>query len=188
MTIVVIARSRRSSPSRSSSQPADDEPRIVTRRIPLATTKTNPDVADLQTTSHRCDMPNLTKLIAILVMTTGFGLAACKKDPEKATEAPVAKPTEPATPEVPKPTAAKPDDPKPTAAADLPAECAEYKAGIEKLATCDKLPQASRDAMKQAYETTSASWASVPAEGKAALATACKSAADALKQTATACQ
>ena len=133
-------------------------------------------------------MPNLTKLIAILVMSTSFGLAGCKKDPEKAAEAPVAKPTEPAKTETPKPTEAKPEEPKPTAAADLPAECAEYKAGIEKLATCDKLPQQSRDSLKQAYDATSATWASVPAEGKAALATACKSAADALKQTAAACQ
>ena len=135
-------------------------------------------------------MKKLTTLLAIVAMTTGLGLAGCKKDPEKTTETPVAKPTEPAKPDIAKPDDKKPEDTKvqPTAAADLPAECAEYKAGIEKLATCDKLPQESRDSMKKAYEASSAAWASVPAEGKAALATACKSAADALKQTATACQ
>ena len=74
------------------------------------------------------------------------------------------------------------------AGGDLPAECNDYKAAIEKLATCDKLPQATRDALKQSYEQTSAAWANVPAEGKAALATACKSAADAVKQSAAACQ
>ena len=70
---------------------------------------------------------------------------------------------------------------------DLPAECADYKAAIEALAKCDKLPQATRDALKQSYEQTSAAWANVPAEGKAALGTACKSAADAVKQSAAAC-
>lgn len=74
------------------------------------------------------------------------------------------------------------------AAGDLPAECADYKAAIEKLASCDKLPQATRDALKQSYEQTSAAWANVPAEGKASLATSCKSAADAVKQSAAACQ
>ncbi len=73
------------------------------------------------------------------------------------------------------------------AAGDLPAECGEYKAAIEALAKCDKLPQQTRDALKQSYEQTSTAWASVPAEGKAALATACKSAADAVKQSAAAC-
>ena len=73
------------------------------------------------------------------------------------------------------------------AAGDLPAECGEYKAAIEALAKCDKLPQATRDALKQSYEQTSAAWASVPAEGRAALGTACKSAADAVKQSAAAC-
>ena len=70
---------------------------------------------------------------------------------------------------------------------DLPAECNDYKAAIEALAKCDKLPQATRDALKQSYEQTSAAWASIPAEGKAALGTACKSAADAVKQSAAAC-
>ena len=70
---------------------------------------------------------------------------------------------------------------------DLPAECNDYKAAIESLAKCDKLPQATRDALKQSYEQTSAAWASIPAEGKAALGTACKAAADAVKQSAAAC-
>ncbi len=73
------------------------------------------------------------------------------------------------------------------AAGDLPAECGEYKAAIEALSKCEKLPQATRDALKQSYEQTSAAWANVPAEGRAALGTACKSAADAVKQSAAAC-
>jgi len=73
------------------------------------------------------------------------------------------------------------------AAGDLPAECNDYKAAIEALAKCDKLPQPTKDALKQSYEQTSAAWASVPAEGKAALATSCKAATDAVKQSAAAC-
>jgi hypothetical protein len=67
---------------------------------------------------------------------------------------------------------------------DLPKECEEYKAAIEKLASCDKLPQASRDALKQSYDAASAAWANVPAEGKAQLATGCKAGADAVTQSA----
>jgi len=164
-------------------------------------------MADPGCVSHRLVMPNLTKLLAIALMTTGLGLTACKTEPAKSKEVPVAKPTEdkpadtkPAdgTPTDTKPadtkpadgtaTDTKPADTKPAASADLPAECGEYKAAIEKLATCDKLPQQTRDALKQSYEQTSTAWASVPAEGKAALATACKSAADAVKQSAAACQ
>ncbi len=92
--------------------------------------------------------------------------------------------TEPAAPAAaPEGSAAAPA----AAAGDLPAECADYKAAIETLSKCDKLPQATRDALKQSYEQTSAAWASVPAEGRAALGTACKAAADAVKQSAAAC-
>jgi hypothetical protein len=70
---------------------------------------------------------------------------------------------------------------------DLPAECNDYKAAIEKLASCDKLPQAARDALKSSYDQASASWAGLPAEAKASLATACKAGADAVKQSAAAC-
>lgn len=73
------------------------------------------------------------------------------------------------------------------AAGDLPAECQEYQAAIESLAKCDKLPDQAKDALKKAYEQQAAAWANVPAEGKAALATGCKSAADAVKQSAAVC-
>jgi len=79
------------------------------------------------------------------------------------------------------------DNKPPAGGGDLPAECKDYQAAIEALAKCEKLPQATRDALKQSYEQTSAAWASVPAEGRAALGTACKSAADAVKQSAAAC-
>jgi len=151
-------------------------------------------MAEVAGPSHREGMPNLTKLLTLVAITTGLGLTACKTEPAKTQETPVAKPAEnPPTETKPtetKPTEAKPEDTKaqPTTAGDLPAECAAYKAGIEKLATCDKLPAEARASLKQAYEASATGWASVPAEGKAALATACKTAADALAQTAAACQ
>lgn len=134
-------------------------------------------------------MNKLTTLLAIAAMSTGLGLAGCKKDPAATKEAPVAKPLDT------RPTDTKPDDTKPAepktepaAAGDLPAECTEYKAGIEKLAACEKLPKETRDTLKAAYEQTSASWAAMPADGRGTLATSCKQAVDALKQVASSCQ
>ncbi|MGN6108426.1 MAG: hypothetical protein ACTHU0_25200 [Kofleriaceae bacterium] len=139
-------------------------------------------------------MKKISTLFAILALSTTIGLAGCKKKDEAKKDDTAAKPTEPAKADEPKadePKAepAKADEPKadePAAAAagDLPAECNEYKSMIEKLASCDKLPQASRDALKQAFDQASGAWAGVPAEGKAALATGCKTGADALKQAA----
>ena len=126
-------------------------------------------------------MKKLTTMFAIVAMTTAFGLSACKKPAEEKKVDPVTKPTEA------KPDEKKAEEVKPVAAGALPAECDEYKAAIDSLSKCEKLPQATRDALKQSYDQTSAAWASVPAEGKAALGTACKSAADAVKQSAAAC-
>ncbi len=151
------------------------------------TTKNKRCVAYVERVSHRFHMPTMTKLIAIIAMTTGLGLSACKKDPDTAEQAPVAKPTE-ANPTDIKPAEPKPPETKPTATADLPTECTEYKAAIDKIATCDKVPQQTRDALKQAYDTSSNAWATVPADGKAALAASCKSATDAVTSSGTACQ
>lgn len=139
-------------------------------------------------------MKKLTTLFSVLAFSTVLAVTGCKKgdsDADKASAKPAEGETKPAEtkPAETKPTETKPDETKPTEAkaGELPAECGEYKAAIEALAKCDKLPQATRDALKQSYDQTSAAWASVPAEGKAALGTACKSAADAVKQSAAAC-
>ena len=79
------------------------------------------------------------------------------------------------------------DTAAPAAAGDLPAECNDYKAAIEKLQSCDKMPKEARDAMKTAFDGASAGWANLPAEAKASLATACKAGADAVKQSAAVC-
>jgi hypothetical protein len=102
-------------------------------------------------------------------------------DPDK--EKPAKPEEKPAKPEE-KP--AKPEE-KPVAAGDLPAECGEWKDAMAKLASCEKLPPASRDALKQAYDAAAAGWANIPAEGKAGVAQACKAGVDAVKQAATVC-
>jgi hypothetical protein len=69
----------------------------------------------------------------------------------------------------------------------MPAECAEYKSMADKLATCDKLPLASRDMLKKAFEQTAKTWANfdkLPDDAKAALKSGCKQGADALKKAA----
>ncbi len=142
-------------------------------------------------------MKKLTTMISMLAFSTVLAVTGCKKgDGEKASAKPAEGETKPAEtkPAETKPAETKPDETKPAEtkpteakAGDLPAECNDYKAAIDALAKCDKLPQATRDALKQSYDQTSAAWASIPAEGKAALGTACKSAADAVKQSAAAC-
>jgi len=70
------------------------------------------------------------------------------------------------------------------------AECDEYKAAVEKLASCDKIPQQARDAMKSGFDQASQAWkdlASAPKEAKDAAASACKSGTDAVKQAMAAC-
>ena len=70
---------------------------------------------------------------------------------------------------------------------EIPVECEEYKAAVAAIAKCDKLPQATRDALKDAYEQMSRGWASIPADRKATLVPMCKAATDGLKQAGAAC-
>ena len=75
----------------------------------------------------------------------------------------------------------------PAAAAGLPAECADYKALMEKLAACDKLPQASREMLQKTFDATSKAWTNIdklPDTAKEALKTSCTQGADALKKAA----
>ena len=67
-------------------------------------------------------------------------------------------------------------------------ECDDYKAAIDKLASCEAIPEATRKTMKDAFDQASGAWASLQAESKAAAATGCKAAADATKQAAAACK
>ncbi|MDQ3336023.1 MAG: hypothetical protein M4D80_12710 [Myxococcota bacterium] len=128
-------------------------------------------------------MKKLSILLACVAMSFTLGAAGCKKKEEKKSETttevkttttttgdPVAKPAEGTAP-----------------AGDLPTECNDYKAMIEKLASCEKMPQQSRDALKQGYDAMSQGWANVgamPPEAKKAMADGCKQGTDALKQAA----
>ena len=79
-----------------------------------------------------------------------------------------------------------PSPPTPPSAptSDIP-ECAAYGALIEKMSQCDQLPQASRDALKQGYDSMKSSWSSMNGmsdDMKKSMADACRQATDALTQ------
>ena len=70
---------------------------------------------------------------------------------------------------------------EPAAGADgLPAECVEYKAQVEKLKTCEKLPPKAKDALLKAFNDASAGWKDMPAGAKAGLNTSCKAGTEAV--------
>ncbi len=69
------------------------------------------------------------------------------------------------------------------AAADLPKECADYKAAMDKLASCEKMPAATKDGLMQGFKAMSEGWANVanlPPEAVKAMTDGCKKSGDAL--------
>jgi hypothetical protein len=134
-------------------------------------------------------MKKLSILFACVAMSLTLGVAGCKKKKEgegdkTAPKTEEKKADDPAM----KKDMTKPDDKTaPAAGGDLPASCTDYKGMIEKLASCDKMPQQSRDALKQGYDAMAQGWAnigSMPPEAKKAMEDACKQGSDALKQAA----
>jgi hypothetical protein len=65
------------------------------------------------------------------------------------------------------------------------AECDAYGAAVAKIAACDKLPQQSRDALRDSYQQMQAQVASLPAAERASVATSCKAGLDAIEQIVT---
>jgi catalase len=129
-------------------------------------------------------MKKLTTMFAMASMVTALAVGGCRRRAEEERRVePVTKTTEPGAMGTTGGAALDTTHP----AAELPTECVEYKAAIDTLAGCDKLPQESRDALKQNYEQTAATWKNLTPEQKPALATACKSATDAVKQAAASC-
>jgi hypothetical protein len=134
----------------------------------------------------------LTTMFVAATLTATLALTGCKKKDDaaktdntaekKTAEAPAAAGTATAPAAAGAATATAPA--APAAAGNLPTECNDYKAAIDKLSSCDKMPQQARDALKQAYDQASAGWASLPAEAKANLATACKAGTDAVTTSA----
>ena len=130
------------------------------------------------------------KKLSLFAIVGLAALAGCpakdkdKKPDDKTAPAPSAKPdeakadptkTDPAKPDEAKKDETKKDETKadPTAIANLPAACNDYKAAIEKAATCEKLG-AQRDQMKADLEKSWAAWAKLDDKGKAALEDNCK--------------
>jgi len=134
----------------------------------------------------------MIKLLTILTLVAGLTTGCKQKDRTATEQEPVTAPktTEPATPTEP----AQPQEKPPEAtqpgggeAMALPSECTEYRATIEKIRTCTALPQATRDALTQAYAQASSGWANAAPEQRASLAASCRSANDSIKQSAAAC-
>ncbi len=61
-------------------------------------------------------------------------------------------------------------------------ECDEYGALLTKLSACDKLPDYARGSLLESYTQTAMYWLKTSAEDRPAVATSCKSASDALRQ------
>jgi len=138
-------------------------------------------------------MKKITSLFAVSALALTFAATGCKKK-EGENKEPAMKPEEKGSGEAKKDegsaAAAKPADtgsaaPTPAAGGgDVPAECAEYKAQMEKLMGCEKA-KAAAGAMKEGFDTMWKNLEAAPAEAKAAMGAGCKSAADSIKTTIT---
>jgi len=130
-------------------------------------------------------MKKLTTLLAVATLALSVGACKKKRETEQKDDTPATK-----SADDPKP-APKPDDkPKTEAKAEatVPAECTAYKELVDKLATCEKLPQKARDALKATYDNAAKAWATPPADdaAKKTVADACKTNTDALRSAAAA--
>ena len=70
-------------------------------------------------------------------------------------------------------------------AAELPPDCERYRLVMQKVGTCDKIPQASRDALQQSFEMTSRAWKNLAAQtpdARKAANDGCKQAFEAIQQ------
>lgn len=67
---------------------------------------------------------------------------------------------------------------------EIPKECDEWKAMVDKLVACDKMPEPQRKIMKDAYDQAAALWPTMPAATKSQLATSCKAGAEAIMSSA----
>jgi hypothetical protein len=137
-------------------------------------------------------------MVVVSVLTLSFAAVGCKDKAKEGEEA--AKPAEPAPAPTPTPAPTTPPAAEPAKTETPPAggaaatgvpECDEYIAAVEKLMTCDKIPQAARDAQKQGLDAMKQGWSTLadpntPPEAKKAAADGCKTAVDAVKQSASA--
>lgn len=64
----------------------------------------------------------------------------------------------------------------------VPESCRGYARILAKMMSCDQIPKASRDAMKQGYEALRETWSNLEGNARAAADEGCKAATDALRQ------
>src|SRR5580704_1182996 len=102
-------------------------------------------------------MTKLSTWFAIAAVSLGLSATGCRRTPDKedvdtsSRPPPSPKPTGSAAPSTPPAGGsgeAKPAEAKP---GELPAECTEYTAAMDKLASCTAIPEATRNALKQTY-------------------------------------
>ena len=74
----------------------------------------------------------------------------------------------------------EPPMPVATGSDGMPLVCGEWKAALDKLATCTALPQNDRDSLIAVYKDASRDWGQLPADAKRNLITVCRAGADAV--------
>ena len=72
----------------------------------------------------------------------------------------------------------EPPLPVATGSDGVPLVCGEWKAAIDKLATCKEIPQNARDSLIAVYKDASRDWGQLPADAKRNLITVCRAGAD----------
>jgi hypothetical protein len=72
----------------------------------------------------------------------------------------------------------EPPLPVATGSDGTPLVCGEWKAAIDKLATCTAIPQNARDSLIAVYKDASRDWGQLPADAKRNLITVCRAGAD----------
>ncbi|NVB81702.1 MAG: hypothetical protein HOV81_25125 [Kofleriaceae bacterium] len=65
-----------------------------------------------------------------------------------------------------------------SAGGEIPQECKDYKAAVERIQTCDAVPQAARDTLRASFDKASAGWEKLGSREH--LKPSCKSATDAV--------
>jgi hypothetical protein len=126
-------------------------------------------------------MPSSWRVVVALLSIMGCSRQDAPPPAAPSQPPPAAAPVLPGSAPAPASTSAFPSD--------FPATCIEYKDAIDQLTKCDKLPPASKDAMKEAYQTMLGSWKEgtmAPAAIQSA-AEACAAGRDALLQAVAVC-
>lgn len=70
----------------------------------------------------------------------------------------------------------------------VPKACRDVEAAYGKLAQCNRVPQATRDALREEMNTKVKAWKTIPADGREALAETCKSEIPQLEQSIALCE